>query len=232
LTEQDSASGDAGGTEIAGMNRWQSRRCKVFVACSALLMLVAATPPAAKALGAIAEPHLTLFGAERAEAQTSAPRSTLDHRMHQLYTRADRALGRMAAQVGTVGMLWLGFVFSVFTFFVVAALASVVDLRMFSLRSRGPGELSRYLGHGIRMFFMILRDRRTPYVARSVLAIALIYWVLPFDLIPDQSVLPGFLDDVVIAVSAAKGFMYLCPDALVARHAVAIQSRAEATQRG
>jgi uncharacterized membrane protein YkvA (DUF1232 family) len=214
------------------MNRWQSRRWKVLLAGSTFLLLLAAATPAATALGAIAEPRMALFGAERAEAQTSAPRSTLDRRMHQLYTRGDRALGRMAAQVGTVGMLWLGFVLSVFTFFVVAAVASVVDLRMFSLRSRGPGELSRYLGHGIRMFFMIVRDRRTPYVARSVLGIALIYWVLPFDLFPDESLLPGFLDDVVIAVFAAKGFMYLCPDALVARHAVAIQSRAEATQRG
>jgi uncharacterized membrane protein YkvA (DUF1232 family) len=195
-------------------------------------MLVAAAPPAVHGLP-IVEAQLPLFGAQRAEAQTTnIPRSTFDHRMHQLYTRGNRALGRMAGQVGAIGLLWLGFVLSVFTFFIVAALASVVDLRMFRLRNRGSGELSRYLGHGIRMFFMIVRDRRTPYVARSVLAVALLYWVLPFDLIPDESLLPGFLDDVVIVVAAAKGFMYLCPDALVARHAVAVQSRAEAMQRG
>jgi len=60
------------------------------------------------------------------------------------------------------------------------------------------------------------------------LGAALVYWLVPFDLIPDDSVVPGFIDDVIIAASAAKGFMYLCPDSLIARHASGIEARTHA----
>ena len=56
--------------------------------------------------------------------------------------------------------------------------------------------------------------------------LALVYWLLPFDFVPDDSLLPGFVDDMIIAVSAAKGFMYLCPDSLVEQHASAVQTKA------
>ncbi len=146
--------------------------------------------------------------------------------IHRLLTRTERELIHLGAFLQEIGALWLWFALSVAAFFTVTSFSSVVDRRMWSLRRQGPGVLGRYLGHGLRTFFRILRDRRTPYLARAVLAGALLYWLLPTDLIDDSSLWPGFVDDVLIAVLAAKGFMYLCPDALIAKHAAAVTGRA------
>ena len=75
----------------------------------------------------------------------------------------------------------------------------------------------------------MVADRRTPLFPRTLLILALLYWVLPFDLIPDTTLVPGWLDDLAIAVIAAKLFVYLCPDALVASHAAAVESRVSAS---
>src|SRR5437899_5606416 len=131
--------------ETVGMNRWQLGRRAMFLAGSALLVLLAR--PAVQAARPVAEPQRAVFDAERADMQGSSAPSPLDRRMHQLYTRSNHALSRVTGELGTVGLLWLTIAVSIFAFFVVAALASVADRRMFSLRSRGSGELSRYLGH-------------------------------------------------------------------------------------
>ncbi len=146
--------------------------------------------------------------------------------IHRFLTRTERELTHLGGFLQEIGALWLWLGFSVAAFLTVTSLSSVVDRRMWSLRRQGPGVLGRYLGHGLRTFFRILRDRRTPYLARAVLAGALVYWLLPVDLIEDSSLWPGFADDVLIAVIAAKGFMYLCPDALIAAHAAAVTRRA------
>jgi uncharacterized membrane protein YkvA (DUF1232 family) len=59
-----------------------------------------------------------------------------------------------------------------------------------------------------------------------LLSVALLYWLVPFDLIADKSLVPGFIDDLAVAVVAAKGFVYLCPTSLVAAHARAVEERA------
>jgi len=156
-------------------------------------------------------------------------RPSLEKRIHRLMTRTEHSTRRFATLLGSVGLLWLRTTLSAAVFLGVAAFSSVADLRMLSLRHEGRGALSRYLGYGMRTFFRLLRDRRTPFLARSVLAMALLYWLVPFDLLRDNSLLPGFLDDIVVAVSAAKGFMYLCPDALVDAHAADIESQAHAS---
>jgi uncharacterized membrane protein YkvA (DUF1232 family) len=74
------------------------------------------------------------------------------------------------------------------------------------------------------MFFRLVVDRRTPYLARFLLAAGLLYWLIPTDLIPDSPWLPGFIDDLVIAILVAKVFVYLCPDVVLARHAHVVDS--------
>jgi len=130
-----------------------------------------------------------------------------------------------------VGAFWLSIVFSAAVFLVVAAFASVVDTRVFALRREPRGAVARYVGYGIRTFFLILLDRRTPYAARILLTVALVYWLVPFDLIADNSLVPGFIDDLVVTVAAAKGFVYLCPVSLVAGHAHAVEERARQRRR-
>jgi uncharacterized membrane protein YkvA (DUF1232 family) len=145
---------------------------------------------------------------------------------HRLVTRAQHTIDRLLLLMGNVGVFWLWAALSIAAFLIVAAFASVVDTRMFTLRHEQPGAVARYLGYGIRTFFLILLDRRTPYIARIFLAVALVYWLVPFDLIADKSVVPGFIDDLAVAVVAAKGFVYLCPTSLVAAHAHAVEERA------
>jgi hypothetical protein len=224
--------GGAGRKELIAMDRWQSRWREMIVTYSVLIALLVAAPLSVVVTATRADAQKAMTAVGQVGQQFGALAPSFDRRMHQLYTRGDRALGRMTSVLGDAGLLWLGIAVSVFMFFAVAALASVIDMRMFSLRRQGPGEFSRYLGRGIRTFVGIVRDRRTPYLARGVLVVALIYWLFPFDLIPDEAFLLGFLDDVIIAVSAAKGFMYLCPDALIASHAIAVQTRSEASARG
>jgi len=151
----------------------------------------------------------------------SSDAPSLDRRLHRLFNRAERSAGRLGSLIGLTGLVWLGIVVSVSAFLLVTAISSVVDIRMLNL---SPRTLPRYLANGARTFFRLVKDRRTPNLARSVLAAALVYWLVPIDLIPDESVIPGFVDDLVIAVSAAKGFIYLCPDALIATHAAAVEA--------
>lgn len=149
---------------------------------------------------------------------------------HRLLTRMEHTIDHFLFLLGDVGLFWLWTTVSVIFFLLIAAFASVVDMRMLRLGGQHPGLLSRYLGYGVRTFFAVLWDRHTPYTARLLLALALVYWLVPSDLIADQSVLPGFIDDVVITIAAAKAFVYLCPPALIAAHAAEVEWRATSRQ--
>ena len=76
----------------------------------------------------------------------------------------------------------------------------------------------------------MFRDRHTPNYARLVLAGGLAYWLLPMDLISDDTIVPGFLEDIVVAVVSAKWFVYLCPDGVIARHARGVRESEEAVK--
>jgi len=193
-----------------------------------LIVLVFAALPPAMAAPTVDHRSALSRGLTNAASTTTSLGAGPGRTVHRWITRGEHSTSRLFDLLSQVGFIWLWIVLSAAAFLVVAALSSVVDIRMFDLRRKGAGELSRYLGHGTRTFFRILRDRHTPYLARSVLAVALLYWLIPFDVIPDHSLLPGFVDDLVIAFLAAKGFMYLCPDSLVAVHAAAVEARAQA----
>jgi hypothetical protein len=194
---------------------------RVAMACGVVLLLLAARP---------SDAGLQLrdgWGPMASVAAGPSPGAGwLDRHVHRLMTRAENTTSRLRDLLGTAGLVWASLLGSACVFLLVAAVSSVVDFRMFALRREGPGALARYLGHGTLTFVRILGDRRTPTSARLVLVGALVYWLIPHDLIPDDNMVPGFIDDVLIAVSAAKGFMYLCPDSLVARHAAAVEAHA------
>lgn len=150
--------------------------------------------------------------------------------MHHMALRVEHTIDRLFALIGEVGAFWLSVAMSLAVFLIIAAFSSVADTRMFALRHERPGAIGRYLGYGVRTFFLILIDRHTPYAARLLLGVGLLYWLLPFDLISDNTVVPGFVDDFLITVAVAKVFVYLCPTALVAGHAHAVEARAHRRQ--
>lgn len=147
-------------------------------------------------------------------------------RVHRVATHTERVLGRVSAMVTSAAATWLWILPSTALFLVVVAVASATDLRMLDLRRQTPQMLARDLGHGVRAFFGILRDRQTRYLPRSVLALALLYWLLPTDLVGDGTPAVGMLDDLVVAILAAKVFIHLCPDSVVAAHAAAVRAPA------
>ena len=193
-------------------------------ALSLLLLLLCALP--AYAASAATPARLSWRALPKVSGVILDLEPRFERYVHRLVTRTENTTERFAALLGEAGTLWLGMLVSAALFLLVTAVSSVVDVRMLDLRHKESGVRARYLAYGIRTFFRLLVDRHTPYLPRLILALALVYWLVPVDLIPDQSLVPGFLDDLIIAIAAAKGFIYLCPDSLVASHAAEVEARA------
>jgi uncharacterized membrane protein YkvA (DUF1232 family) len=184
----------------------QTRR--LVIACGVVMLLLLVARPSEGGL----LPQDSLVNMISVEARPPLSGESVDHYLHRLSTHADHAVTRLGDALVIAGTVFT----STLVFLLVAAVSSAVDLRM--LRRR-PSALWRYLGHGTLTFFRILLDRGTPNRARLVLLGALLYWLVSSDLIPDNTMIPGLIDDVLIAVIGAKTFIYLCPDRLIAGHA-------------
>jgi uncharacterized membrane protein YkvA (DUF1232 family) len=150
----------------------------------------------------------------------------LQGQVHRLVTRTENTIARFAIVVGHAAVTWLWLLASAVAFLFVAAAASAADVRMLDLRRHSVEDAVRDWVLGIRTFFRILRDQRTPYVARSVLAVALIYWLLPVAVAGEQMPVLEVLDDVAVAIIGAKLALYLCPDSLIAANARTVRTRA------
>ena len=59
-------------------------------------------------------------------------------------------------------------------------------------------EMRDGLATEVRVYRLVLRHERTPWVTRVLLGAALAYAVSPIDLIPDWLPVVGHLDDIVI----------------------------------
>ena len=69
-----------------------------------------------------------------------------------------------------------------------------------------------------RLYWRLFRDPRVSLWPKLMLVGAVVYVVLPFDLIPDTIPFIGEIDDIVILIAAAHWFLGWCPRDVVREH--------------
>jgi uncharacterized membrane protein YkvA (DUF1232 family) len=75
---------------------------------------------------------------------------------------------------------------------------------------------ARALRQELRVWRLVLADRRTPLVSRLLLWLAVGYLLLPFDLVPDFIPVLGQLDDLIIVPGLVVAALWLVPREVVA----------------
>jgi len=138
--------------------------------------------------------------------------------------RTENAGERLAASLAAVASAWLWILGSFFGFTVAAMLGAMADVQMINMLRRGVGEVAIYVVRAAIMLLRVFRDRQTPYRVRAALVPGLLYWLLPYDVLGDES-LVGLVDDVIVAVISGRAFVLLAPDGVIAKHAADLHSR-------
>jgi uncharacterized membrane protein YkvA (DUF1232 family) len=76
--------------------------------------------------------------------------------------------------------------------------------------------VGRTLKRELRVYQLVLKDNRTPKLAKWLLWLAVGYTLLPFDLIPDFIPVLGHIDDVIIVPALVLIALKLVPAEVVA----------------
>lgn len=79
--------------------------------------------------------------------------------------------------------------------------------------AKGGGSLGR-----LELYQRVLKDSRTPRLAKIFLGLAIGYLLLPFDLIPDFIPVLGQLDDIIIVPGLFYLALRLTPRDLIDEH--------------
>ena len=70
----------------------------------------------------------------------------------------------------------------------------------------------------IKFYWGILFDKDTPKIARILLIGAIVYLFLPFDIIPDFSLIVGQFDDLVVIPTLFYIATRFVPEEVIKRH--------------
>lgn len=82
--------------------------------------------------------------------------------------------------------------------------------------------IARQFQQELRVYRLVLKDKRTPWLAKVLLGAAIAYTLMPIDIIPDFIPILGHLDDLVIVPALVVVGLKLIPKEVVddARNAV------------
>ena len=84
--------------------------------------------------------------------------------------------------------------------------------------------IAQTLKKEMKVYQLVLRDKRTPLLGKVFLGLAIGYFFLPFDLIPDFIPVLVHLDDVVIIPALIFIALRLIPQAIVEEHRKKVMS--------
>jgi uncharacterized membrane protein YkvA (DUF1232 family) len=117
----------------------------------------------------------------------------------------------------------------------VAIIAALADGGLVSAwRGEGVRALISYSTLMLIVYTRLLFSAGVNLAPKLLLIGALIYGVVKRDFVPDQSLVPGRVEDVVLIVIATRAFVYACPEELVnayAERAVNLKRRVLSLQR-
>ena len=83
----------------------------------------------------------------------------------------------------------------------------------------GKMRILLHLPHMVKLYWRLFTDRRVSVLPKLVLVAGLVYFVVPFDLLPDFPLIGlGQVDDAVVLVIALRWFIALSPRAIVEEH--------------
>ncbi|MCP4426951.1 MAG: DUF1232 domain-containing protein [Chloroflexi bacterium] len=76
----------------------------------------------------------------------------------------------------------------------------------------------RELWQQARLVYYLMRDPDVPFYLKLLPVTSILYFLFPFDLLPDLVPVVGQLDDITALLVGAKVFIELAPPAVVAKH--------------
>ena len=74
-----------------------------------------------------------------------------------------------------------------------------------------------------RLIMRLMLDGRVPFRLKLLLPAAIVYVIVPFDIVPDFFLLPGRIDDLIVLVGAGLMFLLMAPREVLTEHATGQQ---------
>ncbi|MCH8061337.1 MAG: DUF1232 domain-containing protein [Chloroflexi bacterium] len=69
-----------------------------------------------------------------------------------------------------------------------------------------------------RLVYRLMRDKRVPLRAKLIVPAAIIYLIVPFDIVPDIIPISGLLDDILALIIAVGLFVTIVPREVLSEH--------------
>lgn len=70
----------------------------------------------------------------------------------------------------------------------------------------------------MRLILKLMRDRRVPIRAKLIIPAAIVYILLPFDIVPDFIPITGWIDDLLVTLLAGAMFLAIVPREVLLEH--------------
>ncbi len=70
----------------------------------------------------------------------------------------------------------------------------------------------------LRLIYRLMTDRRVPLRAKLIVPAAIIYLIMPFDIVPDVVPIAGLLDDILALIISIGLFVTIVPREVLSEH--------------